>query len=136
MTLYTAINVPVLPTPALQWTRIVPGKIQKRIWTARFGKVEDNVVTRFFVRLLVDLLQCVCLVHKVQHHPDDLKYICTAVLLFILNLGSSGAVRSGGDSFVLEKGVSRFKLCFQLPRYASHHKTEHIFENSILLPLK
>ena len=36
---------------------------------------EDNVVTRFFVRILVDLLQCVRLVHKVQHNPDDLKYI-------------------------------------------------------------
>ena len=54
---------------------MVPGKIQNRIWTARFGKVEDNVVTRFFVRLLVGLLQYVRLVHKVQHHPDDLKYI-------------------------------------------------------------
>ena len=59
----------------------MPGKIQNRICTARFGKVEDNVVTKFFVRLLVDLLQCVRLVHQVQHNPGDLKYISIAVLL-------------------------------------------------------
>ena len=114
--MYTAKKVPVLPTPALQWTRIVP---EKQVLKGEKG----DLVTWVLIWLLdlFVLLQGVSLLNQIQKQPKNLPqyeissapwFMASSKWALVISGTGSAAAPAFCFSFSLLISISMLSLCF------------------------